>query len=468
MTVFPLKFRHLDELGVLFADDAGGYFKSDEAFLERYATDDLNESDHSFLRRSGHSFDDASDLDFAAFSYRFAQRLHLPRNLNYVILVPTLRCNLACSYCQVSRVNEGARGYDWDEETLVAVIRWLDTLHTDDIKIEFQGGEPLLRLDVLQRVREFARSRFKTSSFVVCTNLQQVSDEAWEFLGEEDTSTSTSLDATIALHERQRTISADMTSQFLGNLEKAVRSFPDRVSALPTVDPTAPPEPVDVVETFARYGMRSIYLRPVNHQGFARKRFTTKDSASSWNSYHSDFIDALVAHNWTSDHPVEEYYFTHCLRRVLRSGHDGHVDLRNPNIVGESYLVIDYDGTFYPTDEARMITRVGQIDLRLGDVHTGLRTEVLSELNEGALNNFDPDCMHCPYQAFCGVDVIDDLSRYGRIDMPRHITHFCRRHTAIFDKIFEMIYSTDAKVRKSMAIWAGVENFDPSLARTHA
>lgn len=468
MTVFPLKFRQTDERVILFADDAGGYFKSDEAFLGRYVTDDLNEDDHGFLRRSGHAFDDSSDLDYAAFSYRFAQRLHLPRKLNYVILVPTLRCNLACSYCQVSRVNEQARGHDWDDETLAAVISWLDTLDTDDIKIEFQGGEPLLRLDILKHVRTFARSRFKSASFVVCTNLQHVSDEAWAFLGDDDTSTSTSLDATVALHEQRRTLSAAKTSEFLRNLEFAVRSFPERVSALPTIDPTSPPDPGEVIDTFARYGMRSIYLRPVNHQGFARKRFAARDSAASWNAYHSCFIDALVEHNWVSASPVEEYYFTHCLRRVLRSGHDGHVDLRNPNIVGKSYLVIDHDGKFYPTDEARMITRVGQIDLGLGDVHTGLRTDLLADLNDCSLNNFDPDCVHCPYQAFCGVDVIDDLSRYGRIDLPRHMTHFCQRHTALFDKIFQMIYSKNEKVLKSMAIWAGVENFDPSLARVHA
>ena len=39
-----------------------------------------------------------------------------------------------------------ARGYDWDE-TLADVLRFLDSLETDQIKVEFQGGEPLLRID---------------------------------------------------------------------------------------------------------------------------------------------------------------------------------------------------------------------------------------------------------------------------------------------------------------------------------
>jgi wyosine [tRNA(Phe)-imidazoG37] synthetase (radical SAM superfamily) len=31
-------------------------------------------------------------------------------------VIPTLRCNLACSYCQVARAPEGAPGFDWSDE----------------------------------------------------------------------------------------------------------------------------------------------------------------------------------------------------------------------------------------------------------------------------------------------------------------------------------------------------------------
>lgn len=105
--------------------------------------------------------------------------------------------------------------------------------------------------------------------------------------------------------------------------------------------------PAAVIESFTAFGLRSIFLRPVNYQGFARKRYAAKDTTAAWNAYHSAFVDALIEYNWTAAEPVEEYYFVHCLRRVLRSGHNGHVDLRNPNILGHSYLVVDYDGTFY-------------------------------------------------------------------------------------------------------------------------
>jgi len=468
LTVFPLKFRPAAHGQVLFADDAGGFFRSDEDFLFRYAHDHLTDNDNAFLLRNGHAFEEAGDLAYAGFEYRFASRLYAPGPLDYVILVPTLRCNLACGYCQVSRVNEHTPGFDWSDETLDAVISFLGGITTPKMKIEFQGGEPTLRLDILKKIREFCRSRFDRCEFVVCTNLQEVSDEVWDFLGLPDVFVSTSLDGDVATHELQRTFKSARTAKFVENLDAAIaRLGSDKVSALPTIDARRPPEPASIIDAYTSRGMHSIYLRPVNFQGFARKRYDARASASAWNAYHTRFIDELVEHNWTADVPAEEYYFVHCLRRILRAGHNGHVDLRNPNIVGHGYVVIDHDGKIYPTDEARMVSRVGQFDLSMGDVFKGMSTATVDALNQEASNNFHPDCVHCTYQAYCGVDLVDDLSRYGRIDVPKHETDFCQRHIAIFDKIFEMMYSDDAKVRKSLAIWAGVPNFDASLARWH-
>lgn len=304
MTVFPLKFRQAAVEGLLFADDAGGYFRSDQSFLERYAFGQLNASDTRFLAENGHSFATEGDLDFTGFAYRWAKRLHVPTELQYLILVPTLRCNLACGYCQVSRVNEGAAGFDWNHDTLGHVIQFLDKLPTTRIKIEFQGGEPLLRLDLLEAVRTFVRQRFDEAEFVVCTNLQTVSPEAWNFLAADDTYVSTSLDGNRLTHERQRTVTNDATNAFFANLRYAVDHLEDgHVSALPTLDIRNLPSPSDIIEAFGEFGLRSIFLRPVNFQGFARKKFDAKDTTMEWNSYHAAFIDALIEHNATAELP---------------------------------------------------------------------------------------------------------------------------------------------------------------------
>ena len=219
-----------------------------------------------------------------------------------------------------------------------------------------------------------------------------------------------------------------------------------------------------MIHNYVSQGLTSIFLRRVNYQGFARKKFDFDKSFNDWVKYYRDFVAEIIAYNATASQPVEEFYLSHLLRRVVRSGHHNHVDLRNPNWLGMDYLVIDFDGMFYPTDEARMLSRVGQIDLSIGTLSTGIDELKRKKLNEEVSNFDDPDCMHCVYKAYCGLDIVDDLSRYGRVDLPRHKTDHCKIHLDLFDLVFELLYSEDENVRNSLAFWLGTAKYSPALA----
>lgn len=465
MNVWPLQFRKLAEDDFLFTDDTGAFFRSSEVFLDRYVACNLSVKDQAALSLNGHSFGEIDDPAFIDFTSRWVQRINPAKGLSYFILIPTLRCNLMCDYCQVSRAAETATGFDWNNAQLDQVISLLDQQSADEVKIEFQGGEPLLRLDLLEAVRSFCRLRFTSAEFVVCTNLQDVSEEAWRFLEAEDTHISTSFDGTSDVHRKQRTKTKAAHNQFKANLERALeRLGSDRVSALPTIDPLNPPLASDVIEAFSNWGLRSIFLRRINYQGFARKKYGLSQSLLHWNTYYRSFVMSLISYNRTADNPLEEYYLSHALRRILQSGHHHHVDLRNPNWLGVDYLVIDFDGRFYPTDEARMVSRVGQIDLSIGSLTDGVDDDRVAEFNRNASNHDDPDCMHCVYKAYCGLDLVDDLSRYGRIDLPRHQTEHCQSHIDLFDFAFELLYSDDPDVQTSLATWLGVPRYSPALA----
>jgi His-Xaa-Ser system radical SAM maturase HxsB len=468
MSIWPLRFReHQNE--ILFADEAGGWFRSDEAFLARYAEDGLTSTDQEFLRLHGHAFETEDDLSFNAFAYRWVNRQSTARPLSYVMLIPTLRCNLSCTYCQVSRAAQNAQGYDWSPEILKDVLAFLDTIESDHIKIEFQGGEPLLRVDLLEEVRSFCRARFAKSEFVVCTNLQSVGEREWAFLESEDTHVSTSIDGPASMHNRKRTQDPNLYAEFSKNLDLATKRLGGtRLSALPTIDVFDPPDFNELIDIYQQHGISSIYLRPINHQGFARRLGQREDEIERWNTLHNEFIELLIKRNAETGSNLQEYYFSQCLKRVLHSGIDNHVDIRNPNLFATDYLVVDYNGTLYPTDESRMLSRIGQIDLSIGNVKTGIDPEKVAALNSASFNNFDPDCIHCPYQAFCGTDIIDDISRYGRVDVPRQSSWFCKRHMALFDKVFELIYREDESTKRSLALWAGVEVWNEQAGVTYA
>ena len=404
-------------------------------------------------------------LRSTANSFRKAQRSYVPDTINYLILVPTLRCNLSCSYCQVSRVAEKATGFDWSEDTLEAILTFIDQLNPEKLKIEFQGGEPLLALSQLNRVRDHCRSKWSDVEFVVCSNLHFLSDEARDFLSHDDVMISTSFDGTVANHEKQRMSSASEMRQFMSNIHSLLSEFgSEKISLLPTLDPLALPDPVELIDSFLQFGINSIFLRPVANYGFARKAHDAQKVSASWYAFHDKIVSEMVRRNFEDGTRLEDFYLSLCLRRVLRSDTNGHVDLRNPNLLGRDYIVVDYDGTFYPTDEARMLTRTGQVDLSIGHIKDEIDQPKLDLLNSHNSNYGDPNCDICKHQQYCGRDVIDDLSRYGTIDVPRHQTEFCKRHMYMFGLVEKMLVSSDPAVLHSLALWADIPEWDPILS----
>jgi His-Xaa-Ser system radical SAM maturase HxsB len=466
VTFLPLRARPLGDQGeVLCVSDGGRFFAGSGEFLERLGGGALSASEWEFLAREGHAISPDDELGQVAHTYGVAERLTRAGPLDYLILVPTLRCNLSCSYCQVSRAGLGARGYDWTDETLGAVLDVIDRLPGNRLKIEFQGGEPTLRPDLLRAVIERCQ-RFEERQFVVCTNLHDLSPEIFELFDNPELYISTSLDGDAATHGKQRTGGAAATGQFLDNLRTVIDRYgPHKVSALPTIDPTNPPDIGALIDSYADHGLHSIFLRPINFQGFARKRHKeSREQSAGWRDYYERFVREIIARNWRDRSRVlEETYFSICLRRVFQPGRDRHVDLRNPNPMGVDYVVVDYDGTVYPTDEARMLSRSGVVDLSIGDVASGWAGEKRNLLNRHATNQFDPACQRCAYQPFCGRDLVDDLARYGRVDMPRLETEFCRRHLHIFDFVFALVYEDDPAVRYSLSRWLRLAGTPPAL-----
>jgi sulfatase maturation enzyme AslB (radical SAM superfamily) len=60
------------------------------------------------------------------------------------LFVVTLRCEHSCPYCQVSRQSTDRSRFDMSEETAQRALKIALDSPSARIKIEFQGGEPLL------------------------------------------------------------------------------------------------------------------------------------------------------------------------------------------------------------------------------------------------------------------------------------------------------------------------------------
>ena len=90
--------------------------------------------------------------------------LHQTTPLSYLRVV-TLRCEHSCPYCQVSRQSTDRSRFDMSEQTAMRALDIAFASPAARIKIEFQGGEPLLNFPLIAgRSVAAAKQRSRTSA----------------------------------------------------------------------------------------------------------------------------------------------------------------------------------------------------------------------------------------------------------------------------------------------------------------
>ena len=132
----------------------------------------------------------------------------LPDSTGLHIFVVTLRCEHTCRYCQVSRQSAAKNEFDMTEETARRALELAFRSPSPQLKIEFQGGEPLLNFPLVRWITGEAnrmnKMHGKDLAFVIATNLALLDDEVLGFCAEEQIHISTSLDGPQDLHNGNR------------------------------------------------------------------------------------------------------------------------------------------------------------------------------------------------------------------------------------------------------------------------
>src|SRR5262249_43749372 len=101
------------------------------------------------------------------------------------LFVVTLRCEHSCPYCQVSRQSTDSSRYDMSDDTAQHALRIAFDSPAGRIKIEFQGGEPLLNFPLIEKIvlaaERMAPGAGKKIDFVIASNLALLTDDHLTF-----------------------------------------------------------------------------------------------------------------------------------------------------------------------------------------------------------------------------------------------------------------------------------------------
>jgi uncharacterized protein len=156
--LMPFRWK---ELGgrVLLTTDAG-----EHVWLEREAFGDflagtLPDDHPAFVQLQNHNLVRSSDAEKQLMDRIQARNRYLFLGPNLHIVILSLRCNQNCVYCHASRKPLKSKGFDMSLDTARRVVDVIFESPTDELTIEFQGGEPALNFDVLRFIIEEAYQR---------------------------------------------------------------------------------------------------------------------------------------------------------------------------------------------------------------------------------------------------------------------------------------------------------------------
>jgi His-Xaa-Ser system radical SAM maturase HxsB len=366
------------------------------------------------------------------------------------LFVVTLRCEHSCPYCQVSRQSTDRSRYDMSEETAQRALKIALDSPSRRIKIEFQGGEPLLNFGLIEKIVSAAKaaapSAGKKLDFVIASNLALLTDDHLAFCKTHDVLLSTSLDGPANLHNKNRPRPGGNSHELaVKGIRRAQEILGlDRVGALMTTTEASPDHVEQIIDEYLRLGLDGIFLRPLSPYGFAikTKQFQRYD-AKRWLEFYARGLRYILTVNRTGRH-FPEFYSALILRRMLTDRPIGYVDLRSPAGIGLGALVYNYDGRVFASDEGRMLAEMGDDTFELGHVDTAsyrslILSDKLIDLVASSLTQCAPECSDCVFEQHCGADPVYHHATQRDPVGIKPLSEFCSRQKGVMSLLLDIL-----------------------------
>lgn len=477
----PFHFIDLDSNRRVLVNEAGEHHVIDHRQFEAFISKTLQTSDSEYRNLEGKHFlyDGHSPVPIRLLATKYrTKRQFLAGFTSLHIFVVSLRCEHSCHYCQVSRVSPDRARYDMTLETAERALDLVFRSPAQAIKIEFQGGEPLLNFELVRATVESAERRNLSEQrdlqFVVATNLAVISDEMLEFFRAHGVLISTSLDGPRELHNANRPRPDGNSYELaVAGIERARAALGvERVAALMTTTQRSLEQPEAIVDEYVKLGFDTIVLRPISPYGFAlRTQIKTGYERKAFLDFYVRALDHIITLNRAGKFFVEGYTQL-LLRKILTPFATGYVDLQSPAGAGIAVAVYNYDGDVYATDESRMLAEMGDKTFRLGNVHADTYEsmfggDLLKTLVAASCVESLPGCCDCAFQTYCGCDPIENYATQGDIFGHRPTSDFCARNMFALRHLLKLYHGSDPFI--SELFWAWIQNCPATdLTQAHA
>ncbi|MDD3032351.1 MAG: His-Xaa-Ser system radical SAM maturase HxsB [Bacilli bacterium] len=433
------RFKKLNDFYLLTNDIH--YIQLDEEVFKDFLEGTLDEGSIFFKELAQKGFiKNIISVKELAKEYKKKNIFLFQKGISLHIIIVTKRCNHCCIYCQAGSPELQDPAYDMTEETARKTVDLIFQTPSLDIKIDFQGGEPLVNWEIVRFIIEYAIEKNKVFkkrlTFSLITNLTLMTDEIYQYLLDKRVDICTSLDGPEHVHNKNRLFPGGSYRVVVNWIEKMKSDSRNIISALPTLTRYSLKHIKEVVDEYIKHDFKIIHLKPLNYFGRSSGSrdgfgYTSEEFIFSWKVG----MDYIILKNKEGIN-IQERIAKILLNKILKNEGSSYIDLRSPCGLGIGVLSYSHDGYIYACEGGRLLENdnfiLGSIDNTYQEIVNNPKNKIL--IQSSILENFA--CDQCVYKPYCGVCPVLNYALYKNLFPNIKATDKCNIHRGMLDYLF--------------------------------
>ena len=460
MKFIPFYFKRIEN-GVLLSNILRDFIILTEDEFDLFSSKKVNIDTELYKKLYAKNFIyDEARIDEYAATYLDTKASYFDSTFLHIFVV-TLSCNLSCLYCQAATSQQST---NMSEEVARKAIDLALQSPSENLQIEFQGGEPLLNFPIIRYIVEQFEKRNTTKkiSFSVVTNTQCLTDEILEYLIQHKVSLCFSIDGAKEVHDYNRP-----SKNGKSNYESVVhwisvcKQKGVRVGLLPTVTSKTIANPMAFMEQLYLMGARRFSIRELAPLGRCLQNWDLIGySSEEFFDFYKKII-SIINERWKNGQKIIESYTMMYMEQIYTKRPNRFTDFKSPCGAGIGQMAYNWDGTVYACDEGRMIANNGDYTFKIGTVSDTYKkcitSDSLRSISCASCVEAHPVCHNCVFNPICGICPAYNYAITKNLIGMGHRSSRCKNVQKICEYIIQQV-ENKTEIGKMFIEWLTVQD----------
>lgn len=454
--------------GMLLTNDCGKWCYLSDSEYKKFRFNDIDEKLYQKLKDTFMVLND-ENIDAAAHQIN-DYYWYLGQGTSLHIVIPTLRCNFTCKYCYAFRMPEETPDVDMTPELMDKTIDFMFKSPSKSLCLEFSGGEPLIRFDLvklgIERAVRLAKEKERDLTISIVTNGTYITEEMIPYFKKYKVGLCLSLDGPEEIHDSNRRVTKGNKPTYAKvkesiNLLKK-HKFPG-LNSIPVIVKDSLPKWKEIVDEYVGVGFNVLRFKYVSRFGFASDGWDTmsyspEEFLDSWKKVINYMIDLNKKGVQISENMASLILF-----KLITGINTNYAELMIPcgAVVGQ--VVYNYDGSIYTCDEARTLEefKIGSVlESSYEDIINNPITKTLQSVSNLTGFNCDDDCA---WFSFCGICPLEIYNQEKGLmtNIPSNYRH--KIHEGMFDFLMDKLLF-DPEAKEMLSKWPFLKKGLPGLS----